>query len=62
MADLPPTEYQDMQVALRSVISAHQAVSQGIATHAEKERLARDQRRAELEAQRKLQAGTSGSH
>lgn len=62
MADIPQPTWNDMTKALDAVISAHAAVAAGIATHAQKEVAARDERRRALEAQRRLTAGQATSH
>ena len=41
MAELPKRGYVNLAEAMRKVVSAHQAVTDGIATHAEKETAAR---------------------
>lgn len=58
MTDIPEPEHIVLSGHLVNVVSAHEAVAAGIATHAQKETAARDQRRREAEAMRKLQAGT----
>lgn len=58
MADIPEPEHVVLAGHLSAVATAHQAVAEGIATHAQKEAVARDKRRREAEAERKLQAGT----
>jgi hypothetical protein len=41
MSKLPKPTYQNLETAMRGVISAHVAVAKGIATHAEKEQARR---------------------
>jgi hypothetical protein len=55
MAQLPPTSYIALNVPLQAVLSAHDKLREGIATHAEKEKSRRDQTRRELAAQRRLE-------
>lgn len=59
MTDIPEPEHVNLTNHLARVITAHEAVTLGIATHAQKETVARDERRREAEAMRKLQAGAS---
>lgn len=47
----------NIKAALRDVISAHQAILDGIATHAEKHRLIVDARRGEVRRQDAINAG-----
>jgi hypothetical protein len=62
MPDLPSVSYASLQDALQSAVSAHQAVSEGIGTHAQREAARKDKRRRELEAQNRLEGkgGISG--
>jgi hypothetical protein len=55
MAELPPTSYIALNVPLQDVLSAHDKLREGIATHAEKEKARRQQARRELAAQRRLE-------
>lgn len=56
MAIIPEPEHINLETHLTRVITAHEAVKLGIATHAQKEHAARDEKRRELEAERKLTA------
>lgn len=58
MTDIPEPEHVVLTPHLTAVATAHEAVAEGIATHAQKETAARDERRRALEVTRKLQAGT----
>lgn len=58
MSDIPEPESINLANHLTRVVTAHEAVALGIATHAQKETVARDTRRREAEAARKLQAST----
>lgn len=58
MTDIPEPEHVVLASHLTPVLTAHEAVAKGIATHAQKETARRDERRREAEAMRKLQAGT----
>ena len=61
MAAIPEPEHVVIADHLTKVLTAHEAVAQGIATHAQKETLARDERRRRAEADRKLLAVTDDS-
>lgn len=58
MTDLPKMPYIDLIKSLRKVRSANEAVREGIATHAELERAARDERYHKLESERPLPIGS----
>lgn len=49
--------HTNVKAALRDIISAHQAILDGIATHAEKHRLIVDARREEVRRQDAINAG-----
>jgi len=53
---------ESMLARLRDVVSAHHLVSQGIATHAEKEQARKQALYHQLEATRRLTAGTGGTN
>lgn len=57
MADIPTPQFADLTAIARDVISAHEAISEGIATHAEKHHAAQEQQRVKLEADRRLTGG-----
>lgn len=61
MAEIPEPEHIVLADHLTRVLTAHEAVTAGIATHAQKETAARDKRRQEAAAERKLLAVTDGS-
>lgn len=56
MAGIPQVKYTDLAKLAGDVVEAHTAVAEGIATHAQKQAAAKDERRREAEANRKLQA------
>jgi hypothetical protein len=58
MTDLPPAAWSDMQAALDRTVQASAAVAAGIATHAQKQAVARDEARRKAEADRRLTAAT----
>lgn len=60
MSDIPEPEHVVLANHLGRVVTAHDAVAAGIATHAQKETARRDEARRKLEAQRKLEAGMTG--
>jgi hypothetical protein len=60
MALVPEPEHVNLPAHLTTVLTAHEAVTEGIATHAQKEVAARDERRRKAEAQRKLAEGQHG--
>ena len=49
--------YADMKRALASAVSAHQAIMEGIATHAEKHTAALDQARKDAEHEQRISDG-----
>lgn len=51
MADIPQTDFTDLSKMARALISAHTAVREGIATHAEKHEVATDAKRRKLESE-----------
>lgn len=57
MANVPLIRLTDLQEAVRDVISAREAVRQGIADHAEKRRVAMQELRHEVERQAKISDG-----
>lgn len=56
MTDVKKPVYTDLTRPLKRIVSAHDAVLLGIATHAEKERNTRETAARKLEAERKLHA------
>jgi hypothetical protein len=56
MPDIPQPAFTKLENLARDLISAHAAVREGIATHAETEAAQRDAARRKLEATRKLNA------
>lgn len=60
MSDLPPVSYIPLTATLQDVLTAHEAIRAGIATHAEKEHGRRLQARRELQAADRLR-GTGGT-
>lgn len=61
MTDIKRPVYTDLTRPLKKIISAHDAVLLGIATHAEKEQAAREKRAHKLQLERKLNANTATS-
>lgn len=57
MPDIPQPKFTDLTAVAEDLISAHTAVAEGIAAHAQKHEVTIDARRRKLEAERKLQAG-----
>lgn len=55
MTDIPKLPVTSLQKAMQETIHAATAVREGIATHAEKHAIARSEKHAALEADRKLQ-------
>jgi hypothetical protein len=53
--DIPEPEHVNIGEHLTRVVTAAEAVREGIATHVEKHRVAREEHQAKLEAQRKLE-------
>lgn len=49
--------HTDVRTALRDMITAHEAIMQGIATHAEKHEAAVDAKREEVRRQHAISAG-----
>lgn len=62
MADIPTPKFADLTAIARDIISAHQAVTEGIATHAEKHHADQEQQRVKLEADRRLKGGGAEQH
>jgi hypothetical protein len=58
MADLPKMPYIDLLGAMKKVLSAHEAVQLGIATHAQKEADRKQQQYHKLEASKRLNQNT----
>lgn len=56
--NIPQTTYTDLGKIAQDLVSAHAAVSEGIATHAQKQAAAKDAKRRQAEAERKLTAST----
>lgn len=54
MSDMPPVSYIPLQATLQEVLTAHEAIRQGVATHAEKETARRLAKRHELAAENRL--------
>lgn len=57
MADLNLPKMTDLSNAIRKTLSAHRAVLEGIATHAERHRAALEAARHEAEQQAKIKEG-----
>jgi len=55
---IPEPEHVNLEHHLMRAVTAAEAVREGIATHAQKEHAARDEKRREMEALRKLRAGS----
>lgn len=55
MSDIPEPEHVVLAAHLGKAAGAHDAVAAGIATHAQKETAARDERRRQAEALARLQ-------
>ncbi len=60
MLPIPEPEHVNLPAHLATVLTAHEAVAEGIADHAQKETAARDERRRKAEAQRKLTEAQHG--
>lgn len=54
MSDIPTPKRVDLTVAVRKVATAHQTINEAIANHAERHRLAYDQKRDQLRQQQAL--------
>ena len=54
MADMPKPAYTNLAAAMKTVMSAHAAVREGIATHGQKHTEERRKTRERLAAERKL--------
>ena len=58
MSELPKPTYQKLEAAMRGVVSAHVAVAEGIATHAEKEQVRRQAAYHKAESEQALKPDT----
>jgi hypothetical protein len=58
MSNLPKPAYKNLQTAMRKVISAHVAVSEGIATAAQKEQAKRQAAYHKMESEAALKPET----
>ncbi len=58
MVDLPKKGYVNLVAAMEKVVSAHEAVIQGVATHAQKESAARQAANHKRDADRALNQDT----
>lgn len=62
MAQANQVHFHNLEAMLRKVMSAHAAVMEGIATHAEKERARRQAQYHALEARNRLDHKAIGHH
>ena len=54
MTDIPKIPFTPLDASIRKVVSAHTAVTQGIATHAEKEHARRQAHHAKMHSETPL--------
>lgn len=61
MPDVITLPYKNLSNAIHDMLSAHEAIKDGIATHAQKEQVERDGARQAATARRKLITGMTGN-